>query len=196
MPSHRLGVALRVLSIPVLGLSAYGIAQSVSDRPAAQVVIPASAQSSKVGAGAQSRDRAPDVRGADDPAGHDTTTTMGRGGVGPPATTGAVTTTTVSHRDDGPDNDADDPGEVSAPGTTDDGTGHDVGDDHGGTVATTATPVSSAMSGRDGDGSNGSGSDASGSSPSGSSGGPSSSRGPDSSGSGHGGDGNDGPGHN
>ncbi|MDQ1393824.1 MAG: hypothetical protein QOF30_2801, partial [Acidimicrobiaceae bacterium] len=52
-------LALGVLAIPTLGGVAYAAAHSVSDRPAPQVIIPASSNSS-VGGG-----------GADDPATHD-----------------------------------------------------------------------------------------------------------------------------
>jgi hypothetical protein len=135
MKKRIVSLALGVLAIPTLGSVAYAAAHSVSDRPAAQVIIPASSSSSLRAAG------------ADDPATHD----LGddRGGTTIPGTTG---TTVVGH-DVG-----DDHGGTTIPGTT--GTtvaGHDVGDDHGGASNSGSSGRGSGTSGSGGRSSSGSG---------------------------------------
>lgn len=135
-------LALGALSIPALGLAAYGAAQAVSDTPAPQTVIPVSFP---VHGGAN------DLPGhdANDDRGVDTTTSTTlrpKAPVTAPATTSTTpstptTPTTIRHGDDGP--------------------GHDVGDDHGGTAPTTPR-ATTATSGPDHRGSSGSGSGRSG----------------------------------
>jgi hypothetical protein len=177
MNKRLVTIALGALSVPAFGLGAYGAALAVSAGPASQVVIPASFHSSNgstdelakeeaneaPGADAnEEANEAPgadanEVPGADDAANHDANDTSTTVKAPIPATP-----TTVRHSDDGP--------------------GHDVGDDHGGTPTTSPTLVVSATSGHDSSGSSGSGSSGSRSSGSGSSG--DGSRGSGSSGSG------------
>jgi hypothetical protein len=153
MNKRLVTIALGALSVPAFGLGSYGAALAVSASPASQVVIPASFHSSNGSTDALAKEEANEapgadaneVPGADDAANHDANDTSTTVKAPIPATP-----TTVRHSDDGP--------------------GHDVGDDHGGTSTTSPTLVVSATSGHDSSGSSGSGSSGDGSRDSGSSG--------------------------
>ena len=144
-------LALGALSIPALGLAAYGAAHAVSDTPAPQSVIPVSF---------------PVHGGADDPAGHDVNDDRGvdvtTSTTPVPATAPATTPTPVHRGDDGPGHDVGDDHGNDGPGHDvgddhgNDGPGHDVGDDHGG-AATTTPRATTATSGPEHGGSSGRG---------------------------------------
>lgn len=134
MQKRFVTIALGVLAIPVLGSIAYAAAHSVSDRPSPQVIIPASSNSSVA--------QVNHVAGSDDPANHETANSIAQRGAGAdrggqPAG-GTVTPTT---------------------GGTDDGVGHDIGDDHGGqaTPGTVTTIGGDDHGGGPGSGSSGGG---------------------------------------
>jgi hypothetical protein len=128
-------IALAALSMPALGLAAFGAAHSVSASPASQVIIPAISRASSTGIGTPGSHDAAEVRGADDRANHDVNHASGDN-----PSTGAASATTLRQSDD-----------ATATTTTI--------DDHGGIVRTTANPAPSASGSGSDDGSRHRGSD-------------------------------------
>lgn len=114
-------IAVGALSIPALGLAAYGAAHAVSDTPAPQVVIPASFHSSN-GADDRTGHDPTTVAGNDEPVGHDANDDHGvdpTTSTSTPRSVPVTTQTTIHEANDGP--------------------GHDAGDDHGNDATTSTT---------------------------------------------------------
>jgi hypothetical protein len=150
-------IAVAALSMPALGLAAFGAAHSVSDSPASQVIIPS--RTSSTGLDPRATHDATEVPRANDPAGHDVEDASGHNGPTGAASSasGATTATPRGHSDTGPGIDqtvSHDTAPVTTPQavstavttTTSVIARHHVTDDHGGTVPTTAKPATTVTS--------------------------------------------------
>jgi hypothetical protein len=135
MHKRLLSIAVGAVSIPALGLAAYGASHAVSDTPAPQVVIPATSQLTSNKSDDPANHDINEVPGADDSPNHEANEAPD---ADDPVSAPATTQTTLSHSDDGP--------------------GHDVGDDHGGRVTIAPTGITRVTSVPDSSGSSGRGS--------------------------------------
>ncbi|MDQ1466712.1 MAG: hypothetical protein QOH10_1127 [Actinomycetota bacterium] len=127
MRTPRVSVFLAALSIPLLAAGAFAVAGAVSTNPKPQVVIPAKTSSSipTTAAHGSGHDRADDraddrSKSADDPAGHDATSTTTPDDHG--RDSGTSTTTPDDHGGDS----------ATSTTTPDDHGGGDTSSDHSG----------------------------------------------------------------